>query len=126
MVCVKAGLICGIVCAAIALVLKAVTGLEFSDRIGVSTPVVLFAYVLSGLAAGTIVAALLPLARWLLGAMVVGYVAAIPGVFLLGKTLTPPDEWDDIGLGATLTCSVVGAIVGALAWNDEFGRGSRK
>jgi hypothetical protein len=62
-------------------------------RQGVTLIGLVLAYFGGGIIGGAITGALLPIARKPLGAMVVGFFAAVPVCFLMGMLVIPSVEW---------------------------------
>jgi hypothetical protein len=119
---VLTGVIMAAICSAWVTLIRVFQGQDFFTELGVSFGKLVLIYFGGGIVAGAIVALLLPIGRWLVGATMIGYLAALPFFSLLSLTTLSPDEWHRIGLFVTLASSLVGAGAGAVAWNDFSGR----
>jgi hypothetical protein len=85
---------------------------------GTSLWQVLLAYVAGGMAAGVVVGLLMPLGRTRFGAGVIGFVAAVPVMFVVGMAVSPPPTWfTRVPIVAFGCAAILGPIVGIQFWN---------
>lgn len=92
---------------------RVLQGAEALTRHGVTYPVVVFTYLVGGACAGAVAGLLAPLARFRLGGVLVGVVAALPfgAVAAFADSGRPP--WDDPAAAESLIPAVlIGAGVG--------------
>jgi len=97
---------------------------SFAREVGVTLPALVGMYFFGGIMGGLIVGLLLPLTRWLIRAVFIGYVAALPFFSLCVLTLVPPEDWYPKGVSVTLVTGLLGAFVAAGLWSQEFGKRS--
>lgn len=96
-----------------ALVIFLIRGAAAIPVPGVGLIEVVAAYFCGGITVGVVAAALKPLARGLLGRMLVGFIAAIPFALLLGATvLSAEDLADGLLVPAALIAAVVWGVLG--------------
>ena len=94
---------------------------EFERFFGIPIYLLVGLYFLGGLLAGTVVAVLFPLRDHLLGAMAIGYLAAVPVFSLFTLTGDYAGGREDWVLD-TLMLSALGSAVGAFLWLDSVRR----
>jgi hypothetical protein len=120
---VRTGLAYGLglatVLSCIVLVLVAVRGPQALRSYGIGLPLMLLGYYVSGVLGGAVVGLLLPLARWPLGAALVGVIAGSIVYALAGWLVTGQGERAAVLPGLTLIGAAVGAAVGVGLWYGE-------
>jgi len=82
---VRGGLFVAGVYSLLLIVARGLMGAEFADRVGMSLPLALGALLGSCVLGGIIAGLLLPVGRWAIGAMLVGYLAVMPAFFVFTK-----------------------------------------
>ena len=90
---VRWGLYYGAAYSLYVVVLVAVRGVEVLEEHDVSLVGVIALYFTGGILGGAIAGALLPYGQRPVGAMVVGFFAAIPVLVMAGMLMLPSDEW---------------------------------
>ncbi len=111
---VKVALIGACVLVAWTGVVRLVSGEAAFQRHGVTYPKVVLTYLVGGVVAGALAGLLAPLARWRLGGVLVGVVAALPfgGMMTYVTSGLPP--WRDPGADSSM---IVAVLLGAgLGW----------
>ncbi len=82
------------------------------ERVGYSLPTLMGLYVFGGVAGGAIVGVLLPLAKWRLGASLIGALAGLPLGFALYLT---SGDYSTTSLALSLvTVTLIGGMIGML------------
>jgi hypothetical protein len=90
------------------------------QRLGTSIGVVIGTYFFGGISAGIVVGVLQPLARWRLGAIVIGIIAAFFVFYGIGIAANgSPSEWRK---NVWITWTVLPIVFGALAGNRFWER----
>jgi hypothetical protein len=92
---------------------RVVGGAGAFARHGVTYPQVALVYLIGGAAAGAIAGLMAPLARWRLGGVLVGVVAALPSGALMAYAKSGLLPWRDPGADTSMVAvSLIGAVVG--------------
>ena len=108
---VKYGIVMAAVYSAFAVFVRLSQGPEpFRDG-GVSVPSLLLAYFSGGVVAGVLVGLLAPLARRLVGALLLGFIVAMPVMYFIAIAMSPVEEWDGEAVGVSI---VAAAFLGPL------------
>lgn len=104
-------------CAYVSL-LYLVAGSAPFDSYGVTLPTVILVYIVGGVLGGAVVGLLLPLARYKVGATLVGILAAIPvvGGAMLSMSGLPPWEPAD-NFAFVFTTVGLGSVCGLIMWH---------
>ncbi len=90
------------------------------DRLGVTLWSVLAVYLASGLSAGPIVGAMLPLVRWRLGAVITGILAALPVGAAAAMAVVEEAPWSRAHTFVTSMISLFGGSLGGLVFRHLF------
>jgi len=102
---VKYGIVMAAVYSAFAVFVRLSQGPEpFRDG-GVSVPSLLLAYFSGGVVAGVLVGLLAPLARRLVGALLLGFIVAMPVMYFITIAMSPVEEWDGEAVGVSMVAS---------------------
>lgn len=111
------GLGFAVIYAALGLVIALVTGGRALEANRLDVWQMLLSYLVGGMVAGLIVGLLLPVGRWLVGAMFLGYVAAVPVgfVFELVDAASLPGREIDV-VGPFIWAGALGVVGGAGLW----------
>jgi hypothetical protein len=121
-VALVAGGILGVLFSLLVFVVGVLGGLDaFRERYGLPVHEVAVLNLICGVLAGAIIALLLPVAQRRLGAVVVGYLAAMPFAFSAALAVVPREEWRSTGVPIALFLSGIGAAVGAISWGALHG-----
>src|SRR6266576_2482267 len=114
---IRWGLVYATVYSAYATVVVLVRGGPVLNVYHLTLPTLIGLYFGGGVLAGGIAGALLPIGRHLIGAMFVGFVAALPVMFLMAMAMLPSDEWSStlptVGLSSA---AVLGPLCGGGFW----------
>lgn len=121
----QGGLYIAVVFMVLATVVVVVRGADLKGEYNMSYVGLLALYAFGGLAGGLIVGVLMPLCRWTLGVMFVGFLATLPFGFAVSLILTPRSEWHTMIPLLPVVGSVVVGPLGGLATRIgvEAGRG---
>jgi hypothetical protein len=88
------------------------------DRHGISPAEVIQAYLVGGVVAGALIGLLRPLTRWGWGAALLGLIASIPIVGLIGLALHGPDPSSSEILAQAITAVLLGPSVAFMLWRQ--------
>lgn len=89
------------------------------DKYGPNVTVirVIVVYYSAAVLGGTVVGVLKPIAKTLLGSMLIGFLVALIGGFFVLMTLLPPEEWRSVlPLATVLFALALGPGAGAINW----------
>lgn len=90
------------------------------DKYGTSLFALIMGYVVAGVASGAVVGALLPFARWRIGAAFVGIIAAVPAAIAFKVVLYGWHRWEVNDILAVITFSVLLGGVGGIIYREIF------
>ena len=79
-------------------------------------------YVLSGLVGGVLVAALLPLSRWFLGAFFLGMIVVLPAYMAVGVLMRGNDSWVETWIFGGVAAFFVGGGVATQISSESYAR----
>jgi hypothetical protein len=98
-------------------ILVAVGGGGVLEEYDVSLATVVGIYFAGGLAGGAIIGALLPLGRRWYGAILLGYLGALPLYGMVGMATWPASQWlTDIPPFLVYVAGPIGAVLGLMVW----------
>jgi hypothetical protein len=126
---VRTGLEWGLYFAAVFVVLATpvavMKGSDLKERYHVTYLGLVSIYLFGGLTGGLVAGLLLPLCRWTVGAMLVGFVAILPVGFLVSLVITPAEKWSEMIPLLPLLGSAIAGPVGTLAIKTGLDRARR-
>jgi len=109
----------GVAYSAWALVLLLLRGSEPFDRLGTTVGKAILFYLAAGVISGTIIGLLLPIGRWLAGALLIGVMAGIPvGALIAVINHSRVDWWQEIPTGVEWG-ALEGALLGVVVWSTN-------
>lgn len=122
---VEWGLYFAAVFVAVATLVVVFRGVDLKGEYNMSYVELVLVYVFGGLTGGVTAGLLLPLCRWRVGTMLVGFVAILPFAFVLCYLLVPRSEWGSMIPLLPMLGSAIAGPLGALAIQIgiETGRG---
>lgn len=87
------------------------------ESYGLSLPELIGLYIAGGIGGGALTGFLLPLVRGQLSAAVVGFVVALPLMFMFAAAMDPGEVWSfEVTLGWILSAALLGPLCGAGVW----------
>jgi hypothetical protein len=113
------GLCIAVVFSVFVLVMLAVRGSSLLEEHDTTLATILGTYFAAGLVGGAIVGALLAIGRRWYGAMLVGYIAAIPVYGMIIMATSPPTRWMTYLPYLFYLLGPAGAVAGLWIWSEQ-------